>query len=205
MSKDNKISSLKPFLKDAMKKLTMGNAQVYGGQSARGASPLAGLGSAILMKADQMAKGKMKNGVTNQDWIEMGRKLADSINSHKKGNNKINAVCDTCAGLAIYKLDNLITFKGKVELFAETTIHHHYVVVDRAPGSDKNDYTTWGENAFVIDIWQASSFGGTTKRKWNDTAHHYKHGIYRNPEEHVYTLNKNGKYKYKVDATWLMQ
>ena len=202
MSKDAKISSLKPHFQKAVDKIIVSNAAAYGGQDHQQSSISAALASAVMLKSKQFQEGKLKNGVSAQDWLSMGEDLYRKIND--PAIREINAVCDTCSALAIYIINGIINFKGRFELFAETTIHHHYVVIDRKQNSDPSDYTTWGSDAFVVDLWQAKFAGSeeTNRGTFSGTAHHWKHGIYRNPEEHVYTCNSNKEYKFKCEHTW---
>ena len=202
MSKSTKISTLKPFLKQSVDNIIVSNAAAYGGQDHAQSSISAALASAVMLKAQQFKQGNLRNGVSAQDWLQMGRDLYTKVSAPNA--KPVNAVCDTCSALVIYIINSIINFNGRFELFAETTIHHHYVVVDRDPNSDPADYSTWGDNAFVIDIWQAKFSGRETTNRglFSWTAHHYKHGIYRNPEEHVYTRNRRGNYRYKAEHAW---
>src|SRR5262249_7362826 len=140
-------------LKQVLKKLVIANAGAYGGQSSTIARPPPAPAPAAISKAKTNKGGT----VTKQDWITMGRDLYKDVLTAK--DDSINAVCDTCSALVLYIINDIINFRGRFELFAETSIHHHYVVVDRADGSDASDYTTWGGNAFVIDLWQAKFAG----------------------------------------------
>ena len=41
---------------------------------------------------------------------------------------------------------------------------HNYVIVGRPIGTNLRDYTTWGDDVFVVDVW----LGGIRMRNWND-------------------------------------
>lgn len=187
MSKSAKINLIKPQLKSIIKPLNLANASAYGGRSQGPSSITAALGSAAIAKAKNLGKpGGLTKGVNAEEWVDMGRTLWNQ--AHGKAENSINAVCDTCSALVIYILrTRLPGFHGQVELVADRHIHHHFIVIDRA--GDINDYTTWGGDCFVIDLWQAKFNGRETTNRglFKGTAHHYEHGIYRNPREHTYS------------------
>jgi hypothetical protein len=195
MSKNSKISSLKPHLSPIMDKIVIANDSEYGGIKARNASPLASIGQVIAAKA----KSSGSRPVGKQDWLQMGKDMYDKRNTAKK--DSINAVCDTLSAYAIYVINGIINFNGKFELFKNPApTHHHFVVVDRADKSDPNDSTTWGANCFVIDLWHAKRDHTITLRGCCETANHWKHGIYRNPGEHVYS---GANYKKICEHSWI--
>lgn len=207
MSKNTTISALKPILKDCIGTITPANAGAYGGRLAQktglsGPSITSALAMAVVAKAKKFNKGEgLSNGVDAEDWVAMGKELYGKVR-HNKKENAINAVCDTCSGLVLYVLRDVIRFSGRVELVADKSIHHHYIVVDRNARSRLDKCKTWGSDCFVIDLWQAKFAGNETTYRglFSGTAHHFKHGIYRNPIEHVYTRN-NGKH-LKVDEVY---
>jgi hypothetical protein len=194
MSKDSKISSLKPHLSPIMDKIVISNDSEYGGVKARNASPLASIGQIAAAKA----KASGSRPVGKQDWLQMGKDMYDKRNSAKK--DSINAVCDTLSAYAIYVINGIINFRGKFELFKNPSpTHHHFVVVDRADRSDPNDSSTWGANCFVIDLWHAKRSHATTHRGRFETANHWKHGIFRNASEHPYSA---ADYEKVCEHTW---
>lgn len=194
MSKDSKISSLKPHLSPIMDKIIIANDSEYGGKKAINASPIASIGQVIAAKA----KSSGSRQLGKQDWLEMGKDLYAKRSTAKK--DSVNAVCDTLSAYAIYVINGIINFKGKFELFKNPApTKHHFVVVDRSDKSDPNDSTTWGANCFVIDLWHAKRAHSTTMRGCFDAAHHWKHGIFRNPSEHIYS---GSSYKQVCEYTW---
>ncbi len=201
MSKSAKIDLAKPVLEQVIKPIIAANAGAYGGKTNPNASITAALGQAVAAKAAKRnAGGGLQAGVSADDWIDMGRQLFHDLKGRQP--ESVNAVCDTCSGLVLYILrDRLPAFHGTVELVADQKIHHHFVVVDRA--GNLSDHTQWGGDCFVIDLWQAKFAGNeVTPRGCFEVAHHYKHGIYRNPSEHPYARD-DGPH-LQVDQTYAM-
>jgi len=194
MPKDSKISSLKPHLSPIMDKIIISNDAEYGGKKAINASPMAAIGQVAAAKA----KTSGSRALGKQDWLLLGKDLYDKRNSAKK--DSINAVCDTLSAYAIYVVNGIINFKGTFELFKNPApTSHHFIVVDRDPNSKADDSSTWGKSCFVIDLWHAKRKHSETKRGCISTAHHWKHGIFRNPSEHLYS---GKKYKQVCEHSW---
>lgn len=194
MSKDVKINTLKSILSQIMDKIIIANDAEYGGKQAANASKLAAIGQ--IAAAKSRASGS--NPLCKEDWLEMGRELYEKRNSAKK--NSINAVCDTLAAYALYVINGVINFNGRFELFNNPApTNHHFVVVDRDEQSDQNDSSTWGDGCFVVDLWHAKRDQTETSRGRFSSAHHWKHGIFRNPSEHCYSAKK---YTKICEYTW---
>ena len=192
MSKNQKIKRVKPYLAQILPSLKISNSAAYGNDTGEPTSITAALGAAAVAKAKRWQQDKTKgirNGVNSKDWIEMGDQLWHSASG--RAANPVDAVCDTCSGLVLYILSNRIpNFQARVELVADKSTHHHFIVVDRALKSNIKNCRTWGKDCFVIDLWQAKFAGNeTTRRGLGRVAHHYLHGIYRNPQEHIYSQN----------------
>ncbi len=206
-NKSKIISVLKPRLEPLLPKISIANAANYRKRRPGDASPQVATNlkinaalSGAVMSAFKMRKQNKKVDTHKPEyWLTTGEDLSNRIVATSK-NSPIDLVCDTCSALVLYYLKKNFSGAGHAELVAETKIHHHYVVVNRKIGSNIQDYKTWGSEAFVIDIWQALFSGNeVTKRGGWDTAHHYKHGIYRNPHEHVYSRDTSGQ-RYKLQS-----
>ena len=193
MSKEVKILALQRQLTKAMPKIIIANDAQYGGALHEGprryqrASPLASLGAVVMgealrrqrvrnVGADGMPANNAANrqAVSAQGWLEMGKPLYQRIQTAQDGT--INTVCDTLAAYALYVIKSILNLGANFELVHNPhPTDHHFVVVDRADGSEINDCTTWGADCFVIDLWDA-------KREGLDNA-----GVYADPSDHTYS------------------
>ncbi len=207
-NKNSIIEQLKPRFQSVVPHISIANAQNY--RKARAgevrdpgmaAMKITSALSGAVMSAFKMRKNNQRvNTNAPEFWLNTGRDLQQRLQTTSKGKT-IELVCDTCSALAIHHLSELKNI-GHAELFADTGIHHHFVVVNRDLNSNIQDSKTWGNDAFVIDIWQALFSGHeVTKRGMWDKAHHYKHGIYRHRWEHVYSRGQQGQnHKLKSDV-----
>ncbi|WP_444943893.1 hypothetical protein ACJJIK_00820 [Microbulbifer sp. ZKSA006] len=196
MSKDQKIRIIKSHLSPLMDKIIIANRSVYGGERYEGASTQASVAhvAAALANNRELRQG---GHLTQNAWLEMGRSLYEKRDGAKP--NSINVACDTLASYVLFVIDSVIEFHGRFELFKNPGVHHHFVVVDRVNPSHDHDRRTWGEDCFVIDLWHAKMARPETRRSCFATAHHWKHGIFRNPSEHEYSMMT---YTPTVEHSW---
>ncbi len=211
MSKNSKISALKPHFRRIMPKLVIANDAQYGGPQADNASPTAAIAMAAISKANRMKQNRAvdQDGMPvqqhygvhgRQDWLTMGQTLHQKV--PRARDNSLNAVCDTLAGYALYVINQIINFRGTFELFMNPRpTDHHFVVVDRKQNSDVNDCHTWGKNCFVIDLWHAKRDQTAILRGciWTSWDNIYAHGIFKYPQEHLYSganYAKNSEYSW---------
>lgn len=100
------------------------------------------------------AKGDIKKVTTmgkldNGGWLRIGTQFLIQMEEGKKP----YLVCDTCSATMAAKLSRDIIFKNtKVEMIRCGFNIHHFLAVDRADGN-LNSFMAWGEDAFLIDIW----------------------------------------------------
>ncbi|PVZ70607.1 hypothetical protein [Pelagibaculum spongiae] len=211
-SKNKVISVLKPRLEPLLPNIAIANAANYRKRRPGDTAPAvatnlkinAALSGAVMSAFKMRKKNQKVDTKAPEYWLNTGRDLSVRIKAASKS-RPIDLVCDTCSALVLFYLKEYLSGSGHAELFAETKIHHHYVVVNRKLDSHIQDYRTWGSDAFVVDIWQALFSGHeVTKRGGWDTAHHYKHGIYRNPREHAYSTDIVGQ-RYKLQSDVLVE
>ena len=143
------------------------------------------------------------NGRDPEAWMQTGMELWNQITD----GNDVNVVCDTCSGLGLYILQHQSPgFYGRVELVADLAHQHHFLVIDRED-VDINAMDTWGPNCFIVDLWSANIDHDETNRGprfgveafGDEIAHHYLHGIYRNPGEHHYSTQAAVNQALRVD------
>lgn len=65
--------------------------------------------------------------------------------------------CHEYAYVAISRLREMDP-SHRAEVFLMSNGNHVFVVLDRDPDSDPNDYTTWGQDAVVLDAWASDTF-----------------------------------------------
>jgi len=110
-----------------------------------------------LAEQPKILLGRMENP---EGWISLGR----AVLTHKVGK------CWSCAAAAIYKLVVVPEFDlVRFESVGATNNDHHFVVVNRDPGTDVTDISTWNADAFVVDLWQANLHGWHSRQPGSPT------------------------------------
>ena len=209
MFKSAKIWLIKSQFRTVMPHLIIANAAIYNAPADARARPQSAIGHAAAAIArarnEAVANGNPAplNGRDPEAWMQTGMELWNQITD----GNDVNVVCDTCSGLGLYILQHQSPgFYGRVELVADLAHQHHFLVIDRED-VDINAMDTWGPNCFIVDLWSANIDHDETNRGprfgveafGDEIAHHYLHGIYRNPGEHHYSTQAAVNQALRVD------
>lgn len=86
--------------------------------------------------------------ISNPDgWLNLGR----SVLTNRMGK------CWSCAAAVIHKIVTDSRFNSvRVESIGAKDYDHHFVVINRDPGTDVKNISTWNDGAILIDAWQAN-------------------------------------------------
>ena len=199
-SKYKKLRTIKTLLTPLIDRIVIANDDQYGGTRAANAHPGAAIGQMAAAIARNGGAGRGGN-IEQEDWLTMGQGLYQKRLTAPL--NSLNAVCDTLSAAVIYALNTMpITSSMKFELFKNPKpTKHHFVVVDRADGSDERNFQTWGSYCFVIDLWHAKRSPTASLRGCFCPVidYHGQHGVYRYPSEHLYSRPDYGP---QCEYTW---
>jgi hypothetical protein len=90
------------------------------------------------------------------ETLKEERSLELAIRTHLAEREHLGNCVEKSAVLANFFLnlgDSFTQYGVKAEIFTIENGDHSFVVLGRKPGSDPNDYTTWGEDAVICDPW----------------------------------------------------
>jgi hypothetical protein len=164
MSKELKVRLAREHAKWVMDRCTIGNpyamevvqreptVEEKKGMTSAIANAILGYGKGL-----KSAKGDTTNITTmgkldNEGWLRIGDNFVIQMQEGKT----VSLVCDTCAATMVAMLNRDVHFKfvmnTTVEMVRCGFNVHHFLAVDRAEGNI-NSFMSWGDNAFIIDIW----------------------------------------------------